>query len=148
MGKDFGSDFSGVTDIDANWTFISGESTDPKPNSVTAMTQALARRLTTPFGALWCDPNYGYDVRELLSSTRSPEACESRIEAECRKDNRVDDCDCSIVVSGADSSQVWTITINPKTSEGNTFAFVLVVDSVSVQLLTESGGPITIAAGS
>lgn len=146
MMGDFGSDFSGFTDIDENWSFISGDFSAPKPNSATALTQALARRLTTPNGALWYDPNYGYDLRELVSSTRAPESVEARIEAECRKDRRVDDCNCSVVAIGAGAARVWTITINPQTTDGETFAFVLSVNSVSVTLLTTNNGPITLGA--
>lgn len=144
---DFGSDFSGIFDLDPNLTFLSGDSSAPFPNSLNALTQALARRLTTPNGALPYSPSYGYDIRELISSTVLPSVAEPRIEAECRKDERVDDCTCTITVTGSGTDKVWSIKINPKTSTGDTFSFVLNVSAVSVSILTASGGPVTIPAG-
>ena len=142
---DFGSDFSGVSDLDANWTFISGDSSAAKPNSITALTQALARRLTTPNGSLPYDSDYGYDVRDLVSSTRTPESAEALIEAECVKDERVDSCKCTITVAGSGAGDTaWTISINCTTSTGDTFAFVLSVTAVTVTLLTTGGGPVTL----
>jgi hypothetical protein len=144
MMADFGSDFRGVSDIDANWTFGSGDSSAQAPNSVTVITEALARRLLTPAGSLWYDANYGYDVRELVSSTKTPEATAARVEAECRKDERVDSCDCTIVVTGNGPDKKWVITVNPKTSTGDVFAFVINVSALNVTILTTGNGPINL----
>lgn len=141
---DFGSDFGGVSDLDVNWTFVSGDSSAAKPNSLTALSQALARRLTTPSGGLPYDPDYGYDVRDLVSTNRTSESAASLIEAECLKDERVDSCTCTITVAGSAGDTAWQIAVNCTTSTGDTFAFVLNVTAVSVELLTTGGGPITL----
>ena len=51
-------------DIDAGGAYVSG---------VAALTQALLRRLTTPRGGLFYDPNYGTDIRAWVGETTTPD---------------------------------------------------------------------------
>jgi hypothetical protein len=134
----FGSDFAGVDDLDPNLTFLQNSVTTPNAETL-ACAQALARRLSAPFGALanvTGDNNYGYDLRDLLSSGIAPSAAESAIEAECRKDERVDDCTTTITVSGDQNEEQWTVQILCTSNTGDVFELTLAVTSVTVQLLT------------
>lgn len=132
---DFGSDLNGFLDLDANLTFLSGDSSLPQPNSTRALTQALARRITTPRGGLFYDQSYGIDVRDLVSGAVEPSTAAAMIASECRLDERVNDCSVTIVVGGSGPDKTWTITVNPVTSTGDVFKFVLSVNDVTVTLL-------------
>jgi hypothetical protein len=122
----FGSDFSGHDDLDARLTVLEGEE-----DEATALIQALVRRLTTPRGALWYSPNYGYDIRMLLSDTVEPSQAQLIIEAECTKEQRVEKAKCLITVSDDE----WEIAIYCESDTGREFDLTLSVDAVSVELL-------------
>lgn len=58
------------------------------------LANALGRRLITPRGGLFYDPDYGLDVRSYLHAAMSNAKIAelaNDIEAECRKDPRVQD---------------------------------------------------------
>ncbi len=122
----YGSDFAGVTDLDARWTFLEGEK-----DEALAFVQAVARRYVTPRAGNPWDAAYGLDLRSFVSDTASPAFVQQAINAEARKDERVSDCSSTIVVSG-DS---WTVQIRCTSSTGATYAFTLAVSKVSVTLL-------------
>lgn len=134
----FGSDFAGIDDLDANWTFLQNSVTTPNVETL-ACAQALARRFVTPFGGLPGDNNYGDDLTNLLSSGTPPSVAEAGIEAECRKDERVDDCTASITVSGDQNAEEWTIQISCTSDVGDVFELTIAVNSVTVQLLSIVG---------
>lgn len=58
MTTDYGTDFSWTDDLDAAFRLVSG------PERVG---QAIYRRLTTKRGSVIDAPDYGFDLRELLS---------------------------------------------------------------------------------
>lgn len=132
----FGSDFSGINDIDPNWSYLANSPTTPNDESI-ALTQAIARRLTTPRGGLFYDLNYGTDIRDFISSSIPIAQAISAIEAECRKDERVDDCDVTISVVADE----WFVTIECKAHASGPFALTLAVSAVSVELLNQRQGP-------
>lgn len=83
---DFGSDLSGVTDIDPTGRSVTG-------NMLVA--EAVARRWSTPAGALIGDPNYGYDLNEKINedmSDRDIAAMNAELEAQALLDERVATC--------------------------------------------------------
>ncbi len=122
----FGSDFAGWEDLDQRLTVLEGES-----DELTAVAQSLARRLSTPRGGLFYDPNYGYDLRSLVGDTMEPSNAAMAIEAECRKDERVKKVKAEITVVG-DS---WTIAITGTAKNGEAFALTLGVSQVTITLL-------------
>lgn len=130
----FGSDFAGISDIDAGWTFLANSTVTPNAETL-AFIQAIARRFTTPLGALFTDSNYGCDIRNFLASGISGSAAQAQIEAEARKDERVQDATAQINASGPPNAQVWTILISILANSGATFQFTLLVDAVTVDLL-------------
>lgn len=127
----FGSDFSGVDDLDPTLAFLTGDADER-----VALAQAIARRLSTPRGGLFYDPAYGYDLRQLISSTSDPTTEEQKIEDECTKDERVKSATVSITVIGHGPQKTWQIEIECTTNDGTKFVFTLSVSSVTVQLLT------------
>lgn len=80
---DFGSTLSLTFDLDPMGQTVSG---------LTALAQALIRRITTPRGRLLSDPNYGYDIAGELEddvTTQQVNAIAANVDAEFLKDQRV-----------------------------------------------------------
>lgn len=99
--------------------------------------QALAHRLTTPRGTLADDPDYGTDTRMYLNAALPPTALaqlRGQVQAECRKDERVQSCQCAAVLNGS----TLQLNLNVGTSAGP-FVLLLAVTSVSVTLLQPAG---------
>jgi len=130
---DFGSDFSALDDIDQSLRVVDGK---------TALMQALARRLTTPRGALWYAPAYGYDIGAHVNSSTDVAVIEAAAEAQILDDERVDDADVTITISqpepGITAGQRWDMTLRITTAEGP-FEFTLAVDAVTGALLLGGG---------
>lgn len=79
-----GTDISCVDDVDPNLTPVSGR---------LALAQAIARRWITDPGELFYAPDYGAGLRSYLNAAiDSPGAIAARLEAEARKDERVEAC--------------------------------------------------------
>jgi hypothetical protein len=80
------------TDITFDGNDITPGLTITKDSSV--VLEALSLRLQTNYGALWYDPEYGFNVMGLLKSpihlTNGLSTIKTRIENECYKDSRVD----------------------------------------------------------
>lgn len=126
----FGSDFSGIDDIDQFWTFLEGEEAE-----VTACIQAVARRYMVPRGGNPWDNGYGYDLRLLVGSSADPAIAETQISAEARKEERIAECIAKVTVSGPTSGETWTIVIKCTMDNGLTFTLTLAVTAVTVVLL-------------
>jgi phage baseplate assembly protein W len=123
---DFGQDFSFLTQLDPNLTLVGG---------IANLAQQLIHRLETPRGGLFYDLDYGTDVRALLNTAITPaklSKCNSDVQRELTKDERVLSCTANTVFVPATSS--LQISINIATNSGP-FSFVLSVTQVSVQLL-------------
>jgi hypothetical protein len=123
---DLGLDLSGVDDLSPQMTEVSGR---------LGLIQSIARRLQTPNGGLFYDPDYGYDVRRFLSAVvvNSGELASS-VEAEALKDERVAQATATVVFSASSSSLLIKLEI---ADSGGPFAFVLAVSAVTVELLTQ-----------
>lgn len=82
---DYGTDLSCTDDLTETMIEVSGP---------TVLAQSLYRRLTTRRGGLLGEPNYGYDVRAMLSRASSPRDFASfpaQIRAEAVKEDGVAD---------------------------------------------------------
>lgn len=120
---DLGSDIAGLDDIDPTMPTVEGRR---------CLIQSIARRLITPRGGLWYDPDYGYDLRQYLSGiTVSAGAIASGVEAEAEKDERVEQASASVVFSG----RVLTVRLAISDSQGP-FSFSLAIDQVTATILT------------
>lgn len=125
MATDYGTDFDGIDDIDANLAF----QTDTR----LVLAQSLCRQLQMPRGALWYAPDEGYDIRSIIADTGpDPSAHEQAIEAQCLKDERVQNAVCEV---NAVTSERWEVSIAITPVTGQTFQLVLSVDAVTVTIL-------------
>ena len=123
---DFGTDLSCYPGLDPLGTLVSG---------TTAVLQALARRLTTPRGGLFYDPNYGTDVRGFLNEAMTNESIarwKTAIDRECRQDPRVTSIAVDMIPNVA--AHTLTIHITGTTADGP-FAAVFGVTSLTLDLL-------------
>lgn len=97
----------------------------------------LARRLTTPYGALALindDPDFGYDIYQLLNGKydqQSISAAISDIENECLKEEEVQAADVSFDIL----NNVITISITITPSTAQPFTLVLNIGDVSYNTL-------------
>lgn len=122
---DYGTDLACVDDIDPTGRVVSG-------NRLIA--EAVARRWTTPLGALIGYPDYGYDVAKHINADMSASdlaAMNFALEAEALKDERVE---AATVTSSLAEDGVLTITGSLDAGEGP-IRLVLSVSDVSVTLL-------------
>ena len=124
---DLGLDLAGVDDISPNLATVSGRR---------ALIQAIARRLITPRGGLFYDPDYGFDLRQFLSGiTASPGAIASGAAAEAEKDERVDQASAVVAFSG--NALMVKLAIADGADGAGPFTFTIAVSKVSVELLTQ-----------
>lgn len=122
---DLGSDFAGISDIDANLSSVSGRR---------CLAEALATRLSTVRGGLLGDPSYGDSLLFRLNAPVSEVLLARRIEKECLKDERVADVFASVTYSAATASASIILTI---TDDDGPFELVLEVSQLTVELLTQ-----------
>lgn len=116
-----------MLDIDAALTVVSGWRN---------LGNALARRLTTPYGSLFYDPDYGYDLRALLNAAvRDTGRIAARIVKEMLKDKRVARATADVRFDG-DTITVH-IGITPK-GENPAFSMVMNVSQVTVETLLKA----------
>ena len=126
---DYGTDISTITagtvDLDPYFRVVSGSE---------SVLHALVKRLTTPYGGLLDDEDYGFDLTGLVNGSVSPSDLSSAralIEAQCLQDERVIDATVELsVASGVLTCRVQGTLFNDKT-----FRLVLGVSAVSVEVL-------------
>jgi phage baseplate assembly protein W len=126
LSDPLGVDISCYPDLDAGFALVSG---------YTALGQALARRLETPRGGLFYDPDYGTDVREMVNDAATSAFAQQRqqqIEAEALKDERVGTATATVTYSPATSTAAVKLTVD--TAVGP-FTFVLAVTQISIAVL-------------
>lgn len=105
---------------------------------------AIARRLTTPAGALDDHPEYGFDIRALLNDDfTAPKlsAARASIQAQCEQDERVQAATVSISLP---ETGVMTITIQLEDAIGP-FDLVMSVNQVSAAILSINGQAVAAA---
>ncbi|HEY8922881.1 MAG TPA: hypothetical protein VIU64_00800, partial [Polyangia bacterium] len=132
---DFGTDIAGWQYLAPVWGLASGRLN---------LCYAIARRLTTPAGALDDHPEYGYDIRQLLNDDfTAPKlsAARASIQAQCEADERVQSAAVSVSLP-ADGRM--TITIQLEDAIGP-FDFVMSVDNVSAAILSINGQAVAAA---
>lgn len=129
MATDYGTDISFYPDLDPSGALVSGN---------VALSQAIARRLTTPRGGLFYDSNYGTDVRAFVNEVVNVESLarmRSAIERECLQDERCQSCTATLVFNA--QGQALTIHVAGETADGP-FRFVLAVTALTVDLLVRN----------
>lgn len=122
----FGTDISGVTDLDKGFSLVSG----PR-----CLAQAIARRLTTRRGGLFYAPDYGLDVRDMIEERQTAATIaqwQQAIANECEKDERVERATATVTLNTATNTAAITVRI--ETAAGP-FRLTLAVTSLTVELL-------------
>lgn len=122
---DYGTDISGVGDIDPYGSIVTG------PRIVA---EACARRLSTPQGRVIDDPNYGFDLTQFINDdVTNASLAQLRAGAveECLKDERVLTARCDAVFA----KSILTVTIAIVDGDGP-FSLVLSVSATSVSILS------------
>lgn len=100
--------------------------------------EAVVRRWSTSQGQLIDDPNYGYNVNDLIGATLSQAQiayAQQQMSAEAQKDERVLSCQVTLALNNA--TQVLTINALVTTAVGP-FTLVAAVSSMSTSLLLVS----------
>lgn len=126
MTIDYGADIGAVPDLDPMLPTVTGRA---------VLREALVRRLSTPRGALFYEPDYGYDLRALLSEGITGSdlfAIAHAVGAEVRKDERVLGASVVPRLSADGSRLALTLWI---TDAAGPFELVLVVSAVTVEVL-------------
>lgn len=124
---DFGEDVSTFPDLDVTGNSITGLRT---------IAEACLRRLSTPEGSLEYDPDYGYDLRDLLNEdldARDLRRHAARAEIELEKDERIARAD--VVLSLEPTTHKLTIRITGTLVNAIAFQFVLGIDAVTSDVL-------------
>jgi hypothetical protein len=129
---DYGRDLS-CTDSLTTGRYVTG---------VRLIAQALYRRLTTPRGMLRGGEEeaiYGLDLTELLGASLNDSATEvatlaGRIEAECLKDDRVEDVSVTVSATRIGPAFSYVVILSVVSSAGP-FDLTLGVKDVTVSLL-------------
>jgi hypothetical protein len=122
----FGSDLSCVTDLTSDCAEVSG---------ITGWLQSLARRLQ---GQLFYDPNYGYDLVDLLDdevNVQDLSAVGADIDSEFLKDERTLSSS-TTVIKTVSNGAVSLKTTSRVFSAAGPFTLTLSVDNVTVQILS------------
>lgn len=94
-----------------------------------ALAQRLLRRLTTPRGRFVYWPDFGYDVRTALLSKKTPDQIGSDVEAECLKDEQVEQVTATVTINGTGAS----IRLAVADADGE-FEFTLTIDQARATL--------------
>lgn len=101
----------------------------PAVSGHVALAQRLARRLTTPRGRLPYWPEFGYDLRQVLLSKRSPHVVAAAVEAECLKDEQVESVEATLSVVGTAMILVLAVA-----DAGGPFEFTLTITEAAATL--------------
>jgi phage baseplate assembly protein W len=120
----FGVDIECLADVGQKLTLVSG-----------ARNVAVARRLRTPRGGLFYDPDYGYDLIQFCNAdVEAAVMSEIRagVESEALKDDRVKQASCS--VTWEPSAERFRVDLRCSSAVGP-FRLVLAVGSVTVETL-------------
>lgn len=119
----YGIDLLCVSDIDPS-------ANDTTPDSLDSLAQDCFHRVTTTRGAVPDDPNFGIDLRALLSTGVTPSgqlSISTLVHGELTKDDRIADSDCTLTISGTATAPVYSVSIAITPNDSTLTTFVLVV---------------------
>ena len=133
---DLGSDFSCVTDLDANMSVVDGR---------VCLAQALARRLDTPKGGLFYDPSCGYALIERIGAITTAFTVQQQIQNELLQDERVEELTATVTLveqgdEGAAEEDIGNMTIVIEADDGDgPFDFVIDASVAGIDIETFEG---------
>ncbi len=124
MATNLGTDFHCISSVDANLTPVSGR---------VCLAQAVARRLISPLGSLFHDPNYGEDLRRYLGgSVATARRVAASAENEAEREERVERADATATLSG----DQLAVDVRIEDADGE-FDFTLSVSALTAEILTQ-----------
>lgn len=129
----YGTDMSAVLDLDEDMADVS-------PSATLAIAEALMRRLVTPNGTLFDDPDYGEDIRGYLNrgcTAQDLRDMEGKIRNEVTKDDRVDEATVRVTLQSALQILI-TIQVTPADPVLGVFSLTLALTDAAL-LLQEIG---------
>jgi len=132
---DFGHDLSCADDLEDDMAEVDGP---------TIVAQAIYRRLYTPRGALWQDPDYGLDLRDYLSrrmTSAEIAAIPGEVVKEIQKDERIASARVRIVSQTAETLELWIGV------DGGVGPFSLVISATQAAVTLVSVTPGVAAGG-
>lgn len=101
---------------------------------------AIVRRLSTPRGTFWTDPDYGYDVVDLVNEGLTNDGLARiplEIKQEISKEERVRSCEVEVTeLSGSIDSKVLKVKIYIVPNTIGPFTFTLEINNVTIKTLT------------
>lgn len=104
----------------------------PPVSGRVALAHRLALRLQTPRGRFKPWPKFGTDMRQFLLSKAQPSAIASAAEAECMKDEQVDDA--SVKAELRDHGRQLRLIITVTDAAGP-FTFTLLISQAAAELI-------------
>jgi|LNFM01.1.fsa_nt_gb phage baseplate assembly protein W len=125
MAIDFGDDIDGVLDVNSDFAIATPER---------ALVQAALRRLTTPRGSLFYDPEYGYSLLARVADTIDDATTfetASGVRAELERDERVLSAEVEVIRT----ELALDVRVRLETNEGP-YRLVLRATEVAVDLLS------------
>lgn len=126
MATDYGTDVYCIEDLDPAFSLVRGKR---------VVSQACLRRLGTPRGGLFYDPEYGFDLRQFANSSFGEAESfqvSSGIQSELVKDERVRSCTAQATFD-ADLEKLSVII--DVVSENGPFRLILAVSAVTIEVL-------------
>jgi phage baseplate assembly protein W len=123
---DYGWDILTFPDLDVSFTPV---------NSARILSEALAKRFSTPTGKLFFHPDYGLDLREYLNSPMTDTLLiriKSAVEIQAIQDERIFEALSTVSYDAASSTLLVQVDA---TSAFGPFSMVLAVTSVTVELI-------------
>lgn len=126
---DLGTDLSCVTDLTSDCAEVSGQR---------CWLENLARRLQTTLGSLIDDPDYGFDVADLLDDEILPSQLANiagQVDGEFLKDERTLQSSTVVTMQQSGAAIALTITSRVRSALGP-FTLVLSVSRVTVTVLS------------
>lgn len=126
----YGSDFSGVEDIDFGLSVVEGRE---------AYIQAIARRYISPRGGHRYARGYGLDLRNYLADHIPLGVAQSAIAAEARKDERTRSATAVVVDDATTGTRTASVHVVPRDeTDPFTLTLTLGADAVLSAVLVES----------
>lgn len=124
--SDLGTDFGGVSDIDAAWGPVDGRR---------ALAESVARRLTTPRGSLPDFPDYGFDLVSCIGSAMTDSRIRQRISEQVFLEEEVQNSSVSILRTEPYGATALEIKVSIDATGVPPFALTLNVSALGVEAI-------------
>lgn len=120
-----GTDFSGVTDLDASLSQVSGR---------LALAQRVLRRLSTERGSLVGSPTYGYDLASAIGSMLPVSVINQRVREQVLAEPEIEDARVSSTFEA--KTGLLTVEITAVDADGP-FDLVLSVTELTIEAIAD-----------